>query len=167
MGDAPLTGGTGLILETVSGGAKWTMITDPVLTDFHMYGVAFACPVGVAVVGKIGTVGRAFIRVNGNWTDISPDSALNAKVITGVDAIGSVVYAVGAKVNGNGREGTVMKLVGGKLKEVSNNTTVLKCTVGEHASDTEPLNAVKMVGGASNVFVAGQCGVIWELAGST
>ena len=88
------------------------------------------------------------------------------KVITGVDAIGSVVYAVGAKVTANGREGTVMKLGASTLEEVPNSPYVPLCTVGWAAAKTEPLNAVKLSQAApDNVFVAGQCGVLWELAG--
>ena len=54
-----------------------------------------------------------------------------------------------------------------KLDEVADNPIVLECTVGTQAGDTEPLNTVKMIGGSSHVFVAGQCGVIWEFAGGT
>ena len=166
-------GDRGKVLETVDGGITWSLITNAVLTtNFTIYDVAFGSGTTRAiVVGKKGQKGKAYtyLPTTSTWTDVSPRNALDVTVISGVDAIGSAVFAVGTKVPGTGREGTVLELglMPFELDEVANNPIVLECTVGKAAAETEPLNAVKMIGGSSNVFVGGQCGVIWELANST
>ena len=155
----------GLILETLDGGATWTTIPGPPVSGFKIFSVAFASPNGAAVVGKKGGKGIAYTWISGIWNDVSPLTTPKMKVITDVDAIGSVVYAVGTRAGGGGKKGIVLKL-GTDFEQLSGAPVVQECTVGDAADDTEPLNAVTMVGTApDDVFVAGQCGVVWEFAG--
>lgn len=63
---------------------------------------------------------------------------------------------------GNGREGEVLELGPTRFVHVTH-PDIFQCTVAEHADATEPLNAVKVVhSGAENIFVAGQCGVLFD-----
>jgi hypothetical protein len=172
-------GQSGLIYKTTNGGNTWRQFrpTGESFTSFQdrtFHGVSFhdlstGIFVGTKTVSNV-TSGVAYLYKDGVWTDISPtDPSLIISSLNGVDATGSVAYAVGTQLGGPSRQGLILSssLSGGAFgvfAPVANHPVISACTAGKDLRRISVLNRVR-VAPSGDVWTGGECGRVWRLTG--
>jgi hypothetical protein len=127
--------------------------------------------VGTLTTGAV-TTGVAYVYQGGAWSDISPSGqSFVIASLNGVDATGSVAYAVGTKLVGGARQGLILSssLSGGTFGQfapVNAHPVVSACTAGTDLGRISVLNRVR-VAPSGEVWTGGECGRVWRLTGGT
>ncbi len=171
-------GDNGLIVHSTNGGDTWLQVVPPgetfrAITNFELKSVSFSMPgvgyfVGERPYPAASSPNRGvayrYDAGAGTWTDVTPlDTSI--KILTDVDVLGSVAYAVGRRTSGGVDSGVVLISTGSRFVQVATPPFVPECTVGESPAEVEPLTEVEVLS-TTNVWIGGQCGRVWQWNGS-
>jgi photosystem II stability/assembly factor-like uncharacterized protein len=175
-------GQNGLIYSTTDYGDHWTGFRPAgesfsTFRDRQFQGVSFhdtSLGVFVGTANATSPHGVVYQYLNGAWSDLTPAADPNYVItdLTGIDATGSVAYAVGVKTLPSGaRQGLILSatLSGGSFSGfsvVSNLPVIPACTAGTDLGRIAVLNRVK-VSPSGDVWAGGECGRVWRLSGGT
>jgi hypothetical protein len=179
-------GDGGLILTSRDHGQNWTLFTppgDPTIGQFQLRGVSFRDQdlglfAGVRPDGTGRDVGAVYqYRKDGSgqitWIPIGFPAGLTIRTITDVDVLGNDAYAVGRHDDPTlGEVGIVLHSVFsgaqyGTFVSINGSQVFPSCTAGEDLESIDVLNEVEVAPATGDLWVAGECGRVWELLASS